>query len=1032
MRSGFSGLLALAAVLLCPIGALAQSPDEDYSYAKNLYKSQRYDQAATAFRSFLEKNPNHTSTATATLYYGLTLSNLNRYKESREQFQTLIDRFPENKNLADAKYRLGECTYYMKDYKTAEQQLRSFRTDYPDHALVNWAYLFEAESQLATRQWVAGQQTFEKLLERKPEKQTELDARYGIGRCLEGRNKINEAFDYYRELFKADDKLISPRALSRMGGLYFRAGDFEEATRAYKVIDERYSGNSLAVPARLNAGLALYRNKKFKDAIGWLERAKKDKVNRPRADMLHALSLQKTEQYPEGDQVLKDLATEFNDSPLLPEILYYRADGLRLSGRPLDAVPIFERVANEWPSSQFADDALFFAADAAVLGKKYDVARVLLTKLEREFPEHAYKDRAHLLLGRVFSNGNTDQELQKAITEFVAAESATQSSRTILLAKYYLARTHQRLREHPKAIKTAEPVVEEVRNGNANDLNGVLVLTAVSQLALDRFNDAVNTATRYINMFPDGDRVIDAYEARAIGYAKQDQREEAEEDLRKLDGLSTNPERTAKAVRRVAEVAWDKRNYDWSLDLFGKLTSDPELELRANGLSGVGWSNFELKEWESAAKAFGDLVDNYPTHELAPESAFMQGESFRRGGKLTEAQKAYRKAFEKYLPREEAPAGAEFRAPTRFAFDSGRKLAVLLATANTPEGVAESDKVYERLVTTFPKASKLDELLDSWAAMHLVAGNNERADSLYQRIIDERTTSPLVPNARLVLAESDMMARRYEKASAVFSALKNDDTFPANVREDALYDLVIISKEQAKDGDVRKFTDEYLAGFSAGRYESHVRLIESEMLMRDGKINEAQAILLGIRTAISKPDAPKEKWGGRVWVMLGETYLREKQYDRVRDTAAEMLARTDLATYHYQMFDVLGRSYIQQAPPDFDKARNAFQKVINDTRGARTPTAGKCQLLIGETWLNQEQYATALKEYQKAYFNKAYSKETRSIGLFQAAGCEVQLQRFTDAKRDYEELIRDFPNSRYAADARKRLERLRAESGAGL
>ena len=126
------------------------------------------------------------------------------------------------------------------------------------------------------------------------------------------------------------------------------------------------------------------------------------------------------------------------------------------------------------------------------------------------------------------------------------------------------------------------------------------------------------------------------------------------------------------------------------------------------------------------------------------------------------------------------------------------------------------------------------------------------------------------------------------------------------------------------------------------------------------------------------------------------------------------------------------QSYIQQAPPDFDKARNAFQKVINDTRGARTPTAGKCQLLIGETWLNQEQYATALKEYQKAYFNKAYSKETRSIGLFQAAGCEVQLQRFADARRDYEELIRDFPNSRYAADARKRLERLRAESGAGL
>lgn len=1032
MRSGFSGLLALVAVLLCPVPTLAQSSEEDYSYARNLYKSQRYEQAATAFREFLDKNPNHSSTATATLYYGLTLSNLNRYKESREQFQSLIDRFPENKNIPDARYRLGECTYYMKDYKTAEKQLRDFRVQHSDHALVNWAYLFEAESQLATKQWVVGQQTFQQLLDRKPEKQTELDAIYGIGRCLEGQNKITGAFDYYRDLFKANDKLISPRALSRMGGLYFRAGDFEEAARAYKVIDERYAGNTLAVPARLNAGLAYYRNKKFDDAIGWLVRAKKDKANRPRADMLHALCLQKTDKYPEADQVLKELSEEFKDSPLLAEILYYRADGLRLSGRPMDAVPIFERIANEWPASQFADDALFFAADAAVLGKQYDKARVLLTRLEREHAEHPYADRRHLLLGRVFSNGNTDQELQKAVTEFVAAESSTKSERTKLLAKYYLARTHQRLREHPKAIDAAKPVVDEVIDGNASDLNGVLVLTAVSQLALDKFADAVNTATRYISMFPESDRIIDAYEARAIGYAKQDKSEDAEEDLKSLDGLSTDSERTGKAVRRVAEVAWERRDYKWSLDLFSRLTIDTESKLRPNGLSGVAWSNFELREWEAAAKAFGDLVDTYPTHELAPEAGFMQGESLRRGEKNSDAQLAYRKTFEKYLPREAAPVGAEVRVPIRFAFDSGRKLALLLSQMNTAEGVSEADKVYERLVTTFPRAGKLDELLDGWAAMYLAAGDNKQADRLYQRIIDERQDSPLVPNARLVLAESDMMASRYEKATAVFVALKTDGSFPPDVREDALYNLVTISEQQGKNVDVRKYADEYMEEFRAGRYVNHVNLLQAETLIRENKNNEAQAILLAIRAAVTGPDTIAEKWNGRVWVMLGETYLREKQYNRVRDTASEMLAKSDLADYYYQMYDVLGRSYLQEAPPDFDKARAAFQKVINDNRGSRTPTAGKCQILIGETWLNQEQHARALKEYQKAYFNKAYPVDVRAAGLYQAAGCEQVLQRSSDAKKSFEDLIRDFPNTRYAAEARKRIQQLRAGSGAGL
>jgi TolA-binding protein len=1015
------GVLVL--LMLTPASAMAvQDANEDYLFARNLYKTGRYQQASAAFKSFLEKYEGHSRAGVAQLYYGLSLSNLGQYQQSRTQFENFAKQYPKSNNLADATYRIGECSFYARDYQRAVTELKDFRTRFPDHSLVSWAYLFEGQSQLALKEWVVAQQTFETLQARKPEAQMTRDLEYGLGRSLEGQNQIKPAFDYYGKLAKENDPVVSPRALSRMGSLYFKAGQLDRAIDTYGYIVKDYEKNSLAAPARLNIGLAHFRLKNYPEALNWLNKAKGEKANRPRADILHAVSLQKTSKYPEADKGLEALFTEFqNNKQFAPEILYYRADGMRLSGRPAEAKQLFERVATEWSNSPFADDGLFFAADSAMQAKDYGEAQRLLNELNKQFPNHGYKSQTQLLLGRIAANGKNAPDLRKALTELQQAMKVADNDRTRALTRYYMARTHQQLREHKEVLATTEPLITDIEQGKYADLAGVIVLSSVSELALGKHADAAATATRYIDRFPTGDKLIDAREVKAIAAANLGQRPVADAELKAVDAL--NVDRSKSVVKRVAEVAWQRGDFAWSRDLFQRLTLDRDSELRPDGVSGVAWSEYELKNFANAAASFTELFNDYPKHKRAAEAPFMIGEAYREGGKTDEAIIAYRKAFEMHLPTEPAPAQAEFRTPIRFSFEGGRQLARLLQLNGE---VDEADKVYERLTTLFPEASKLDDIIDRWAFMHQDAENFVRSDALFQSLIDKRPDSPLVYNARMVLAESDMIARKLTEASAVFVQLKDAKAAPQQIVEGAIYNLTAISDEIQNDDQLRTYADEYLSRFPTGVFADHVRFFQSKMLYRTGEVQQAADILTNLRTRVVAPGVNAKEWHGLVWVNLAEAYLAQNKYEKVREVAAEMLARPDAARYYYRMYEYVGRSYNRQAK--FDEAREAFRKVVTDGFGRRTETAGKCQIRIGDAWLAQQKHAQALPEYMKAYLNYNGLPNIQAAGLLQAAGCEEQLLRPSDARKSYEELINKFPNTNEAKIAQQKLTELQSEA----
>jgi TolA-binding protein len=130
----------------------------------------------------------------------------------------------------------------------------------------------------------------------------------------------------------------------------------------------------------------------------------------------------------------------------------------------------------------------------------------------------------------------------------------------------------------------------------------------------------------------------------------------------------------------------------------------------------------------------------------------------------------------------------------------------------------------------------------------------------------------------------------------------------------------------------------------------------------------------------------------------------------------------------YVAEETLGRSLKAQAL--FPQAREAFKRVTQDPAGRRTETAAKSQFMIAETYLLEKDVKTAEEEYLKVEILYKFP-EWQAPALYQAATCQEQLNRWSAAVASYESLIKQFPESQYAAMAKERLPTARKKITAG-
>ena len=1024
--------LACLGGLMCFLPGPRLSADDaldTYNFAVGAYRQERWKQAEEAFKKFTDENPDHPKVPTARLYRGLALTNLRDYKTARPVWRDFVRDYPESKNLPVAMYRVAECSYLMNDLEAAEKEFQAFLEKHSKNDLAEWALPFLAETQLALKKPAEAVKTYKIAEARYPNGRLASDVQFGLARAYEELKQPDAAIAIYQKLATQQGNSQADQAVLNLAAIYFETEKFPEAAEAYASIEQRFPKSQLVPTARLNAGYAWYQVGDYRKAIAQFDKAAEEKSQKIIATYWKGVSHKSLGEYEEASAILKSAHESGEAGALEDNILFQWGDCAFRSKDYATARERFLKVVNDWPQSEFVEDSLQLAGESALYHARQaektedrlarlDEAEEIINSFPLKFPDSPLLLHHEMLKARLLYVQGGKDRFEDAATKLQGVIEKSQIPATRLMARFHLGRTLQKLEKHTEVVDVMGPVLDEVKKtGAGSEFLSGLVVASLSHLAINQDKNAVDRLSTYLELAPDGEEADLALASRALAYARLKQKTEATQDLITLKEKFPQSPLLPERSYQMAEWAYDQKDWEWAAELFGMIVKlGPESSHYRPALSGLAWTEYQTRDYLEAAVDFGRLAEEFPEDpNQGAEAAYMQARSLEDGGDIKAASKSYQETFEKYAPAEPAQAGDEEKRPGKFAFLAGVQAARTRAELKQPE---VADVAYEAVLAKFPEAKDMDKLLDEWALMNLRAERFERSDEVFRMLIEKTPESPLVDNARLSLAESDFVAGKLIDAKKAFQELAQSPQSDAEVKERAMFQLVEILTEQRAWDQMLTETEAFLKAFKTSPYRSTISFRRAEALTATEKFAEAETLLKDLIAKKDDPEVSGSRWFPRTWVLLAECQIRQMNYGQVIATVEAFKAWDPKSDKLHEAEEVLGRCYRKQAK--FEEARAAFERCLADPASQGTETAAKSQLMIGETYWDQQNWKKAQENYLKVYFNYKNHPEWQAPALFGAGKCDEKLGDIPQAIKTYEEVFTRFPNSTFTEQAKER------------
>ena len=1013
-------VLLLILLFAADVRAFADKADDDFNVAVNLYRTQRYDTASDAFGKFLTEHRNHPRENIARLYLALSLNAQERYAEAISYLQQYLKADPDGTNSAEARYRLGECHYYVKDYPATVRELNEFLRRHPAHPLNEWARLLLGDSLVTLSRYAEARDVLTALIPGEPDSAVTADARLSLGRALEGLKDPEGALKEYVAVSSLGNPSLRLRALSRVGALEYARSRFRQSADAWELILEEAPANSKVASAQLGAGMAWFQLRDFEKALRRLQQVPDGGTSTAQARYLAAMASRELRQYPEARTFFDAALQAAGNSPLAIEISFQRAQLEQTAGEQATAARLYLDIADRWPTESRVPDCLLNASELLLELGQLDESERLSNRLASEHAEYAAGISPQILKGRLqLARGDKEQ----AMTTLTAARGLTgpSSGRAQVLAAYYLIRAAWESRKYQVVLDQTEELRRQNPPGAATEIAAASALAAVSSLQLQKYDAVITFADGFLAESSDPGQRLDVSAARAAALSGLKKYAEATTALQELVAASPNQPQVWTAVLQAAEIALNDNSHQQAAALFDLAVRSSDATVIEAGRSGLAWSQFKAGEFAEAEKAFAQLAAEYPKSPDLAEHVVMQARSIEQQGSEERTVAAWLSAWQKLSKDLPAPArGEEKREPLMYVFDAGRQAARMLDKSGDS---AAADKVWEALLRTFPNMEDADKLFEEWATMHLSAERFEKADDLYRQLLEKYPDSPFAGQARLSLAESQLQAGDYDAALVEMQTIVDDPRYGSAEKEAAMFHVVEVLAVRKEWLAMAGAADRFLKKWPESRLLPQVRLYQTDSQLQQGQSAAAAESLRQTREEILAGKYSGEDWVDRVWIVLAEAALDAGRFEEVDQLEKELLERSPKSRFLFQMYDVQGRRWKLQPPPDFDKSRDYFSRAIADEVGKGTETAARCQLQIAETWVLQNLLEDAAREYFKVYLNYRYD-ELRAQALYQAAVCEVRLKKNEAAVRDFQELIKTFPDSEMAAKAVQQLKDL--------
>jgi tetratricopeptide (TPR) repeat protein len=292
-----------------------------------------------------------------------------------------------------------------------------------------------------------------------------------------------------------------------------------------------------------------------------------------------------------------------------------------------------------------------------------------------------------------------------------------------------------------------------------------------------------------------------------------------------------------------------------------------------------------------------------------------------------------------------------------------------------------------------------------------------KARQHYQAVIAAGADAPLANDARLELAEMHATRAEHDPALALLNqALDKDPTPELTERIQMRFGACLVAKGDLTSAAARF---ELVAANEKSPLapEARFRAGECQLLKQDyaGAIKTLQPF------RDHGPLQNLKDLSDRAVLRLGHAFAHATQWDASRQTMEILVGRfgnspwIDEARY--------GIGWAWQNQNQFDNAVNAYQQV---TQRTAAEIAAKAQLQIGLCRLQQKRHAEAASALLVVPFTYDYP-EWSALALCEASRVFVELKQPDQAGKLLQRVVKDHPESKWAAVAKQRLAEIKPQ-----
>jgi len=1005
------GLVALTAVPTPPArgqDAPAGRAPESLDFAKGLARERHYGLAAEEYERLLKAAAPGPEADEARFGLASSLLFLGKYREARQQFAEFLKAAPDHPEAPAARFRVGEAAYLTGDMAAAREALEAFTAGNPGHRLLEDAWPRLGDVYVRQADWAKARRAYEQALALRADGPAADRSRLGLGRALAAQGQADAALTVLGEVVGRGKGELADRARLEVGKVQAAAGRPAEAAEAFEGLEKAAPRSPLAAEARLGRAEALARLGRRDEAEALLRPLAADA---PQALAVRAAYDLGVSQITGGRAVearatLDEALKKYPGAALAPALLFRSAEASRRADQAEDARARYLRLVKDFPKDPWAPNALIQAADLALRARD-PAARELAAAFARSFPGHPLQAQARLIEARAALEAGQAGEAIPLFTDLLTRGKP--DPETADSARYYLVMAYRADGQKDKAAEVlddlartpAAPVAADgqFRLGQAQALSG-------------RYAEAITPLEKYLEAKPDGEVADHALAYLAWSRAELGQEDAALAHLKALADRFPGSKSLAPTRVRLAEGALAARKYPAAAELFRPAAEGDDPAYRPRARSGLGWSLLLAGKPAEAAEVFGALLESTPDSPLAPEAALTRGRALDEAGKPDEAVAAYTVLLEKYPKAREAGPAALARAR-------------LLVKTKHP---AEAAEALGRYIEDHPKGEPdgLDVLLAERGWALLDADKPAEADEAFARLLREFPGSPRANDARLNLAESAYQAKKYEEVAGLLEPLvAGDPKADPTLMQSALYRLGRTRAEQKDWSGAAKAFTRLADEFPDGSFRREARFWRAEAAFQAGDAKEAEAGFAALADEPPPAGAAPEPW-------LPTARLRRVQGLVLLERWADALAAADalkaeVPRDYAPMAEVdYARGRSLQGLARFAEAREIYQTVIAARKGG--DLAARAQLMRGETYFHEKEYAAAGREFLKVdiLYN---APKWQAMALLEAGKVYELLDKWADAAEIYKKLQARFPDDPNAAEAARRLDAARKHAG---